>query len=195
MAISASDVQQLRELTGAGMMSAKKALEEAHGDIEQATALLRKKGETKASERSSRDAHEGVVASYVHGNGKLASLAVIRCETDFVARTPEFQELAHDIAMHVSASNPLYTNTDEVPPEVLDKERDILLEQLAEEGVPENVREKALEGKIQKYYEEVCLMNQPFVKNPDVTIQDLITETAAKTGENIQIDRFVRFSL
>lgn len=195
MGISAQDVQKLREQTGAGMMAVKKALEESKGDMEAAVEILRKRGEAKAAERSTRDVREGTIAAYIHSNKKLAAIVSLQCETDFVARTPEFQQVAYDIAMHVAAANPQYRTPEEIPASVLEKEREILREQLASEGIPEKVREKALEGKIKKYYSETCLMNQNFIKNEDTTIAQLITETSTKTGENIQVSTFARLMI
>lgn len=195
MPITAKDVQELRERTGAGMMAAKKALEESKGNVTAAIELLRKRGEAKATERSGRQAHEGIVASYIHANNKLGTLVVLRCETDFVARTTEFQDLGHDLAMHVAAANPLYLRPDDIPADVLEKEKEIIGEQLAQEGIPEKVMSKVLEGKLGKFYGETCLLNQIFVKNPDQTVADLVTAISSRTGENIQIDRFVRFTI
>lgn len=195
MAVSAQDVQKLRESTGAGMMAAKKALDEAKGDMDKAVELLRKRGEAKASERSGRGTSEGAIGSYIHSNNKVAAMVELRCETDFVARTPEFMQLARDIAMHVTASNPKYLQPTDVPADEVAKEKEIIVAQLAEQKIPEKAQEKALEGKLQKVYAEICLLQQPFVKDPDKTVGQLVTETATKTGENIHITRFVRFTI
>lgn len=193
--ITANDVKELRERTGAGMMDCKKALTETNGDIEKAIVFLREKGLAAAAKKAGRIATEGVVETYIHGGGRLGVMLELNCETDFVAKTDEFKELAKDIAMHIAAAKPEYLNADEVPGEILEKEKDILKAQALNEGKPEKIIEKMVEGRIAKFYKDVCLVDQPFVKDSDKTISQLITEKIAKIGENISIRRFVRFEL
>ncbi|MGA1846153.1 translation elongation factor Ts [Deferribacter abyssi] len=193
--ITAAMVKELREKTGAGMMDCKKALQETNGDIEKAVEFLRKKGLADAAKKSSRIAAEGLVVSYIHGGGKIGVLVEVNCETDFVARTDEFKELCHDIAMHICASNPLYVSKDEVPQEVIEKEKEIYTAKAKEQGKPDHIIEKIVEGQIKKYLESICLLDQPFVKNPDVTVSQHIAEKIAKIGENIKVRRFVRYQL
>ncbi|MBD3309579.1 translation elongation factor Ts [candidate division KSB3 bacterium] len=195
MAITAQMVKELREKTGAGIMDCKKALTETEGDLEKAIEALRKKGLAAAAKKSGRVTSEGAVASYIHAGGKIGVLVEINCETDFVARTDQFQTLVKDIAMHIAASNPLYLKREDVPAEVLQKEREIYRAQFLNSGKPEKVIEKIVDGKIDKYYTEMCLYEQPFVKDTDKTVQQLITETIAQVGENINIRRFARFVL
>lgn len=195
MAISAAAVQALRKASGAGMMDCKRALEEAGGDQEKATEILRKKGTMKAAKRQDRETREGVVHSYIHMGGKIGVLLEVNCETDFVARTDDFQDLAKDIAMHVAASSPEAISREEVDPRLIEKEKAIYTEQALASGKPENVVEKIVEGRMDKYFQEVCLLEQPFVKNPDVSIGALIKEVAGKLGENVQVRRFARFQL
>ena len=192
--VSASMVKELREKTGAGMMDCKKALSECGGDFDKAEEWLRKKGITGAAKRSGRVAAEGLVGSYVHG-GKIGVLVEVNCETDFVARNEDFQALVKDIAMHVAAANPLYVRREEVPPEVLEKEKEIHRQQLRDQKKPEQMIEKILEGKMGKYYETVCLMDQYWVKDDKKRISELVTEKIAKIGENISIRRFVRYQV
>jgi elongation factor Ts len=194
MTTNMSDVTKLRETTGAGMMDCKKALEEANGDFEKAIDVLRKKGAATASKRAERDAKEGVIVSYVH-NGRIGAMLELNSETDFVARNENFKQLALDIAMHVAATNPEYVSPEDVPAEVVAKEREIELALLAGKDKPKEVLEKILEGKIAKYYSQVCLMKQAFVKNPDITIEDLINEKTAAIGEKLVVRRFVRYEL
>lgn len=191
--ITANLVAELRASTGAGLMDCKKALVEANGDTEQAIAILRKKGMATAAKKADREATEGIVESYIHLGGKVGVLVEIKCETDFVAKNDQFRELARDIAMHVAAASPLYVNREEVPEDVLEKEREIASSQA--EGKPAQAVQKIVEGKLAKYFGSVCLLEQPFVKNPDQTVQELLTETIAKIGENILIGRFARFQL
>jgi len=193
--ITSQMVKELRERTGAGMMDCKKALEEAQGDMEKAVEILRQKGLAAAAKKAGRVAAEGVVESYIHGGGRIGVLVEINCETDFVAKTDEFKAFARDIAMQIAASKPEYVKREEVPQEVIEKEREILRAQALNEGKPANVVEKMVEGRIEKYYKEVCLLEQPFIKNPDVTVKELLNEKIAKIGENINIRRFVRFEL
>ncbi|ADQ05106.1 translation elongation factor Ts [Caldicellulosiruptor owensensis OL] len=191
--ITAEMVKELREKTGAGMMDCKKALEDAGGDMDKAIELLRERGFAKAAKKASRVAAEGIVESYIHGNGRIGVLVEINCETDFVARNEEFRQFAKDIAMQIAAANPKYVSREEVPPEVIEKEKAILRQQALNEGKPENVVDRIVEGRLEKFFEEVCLLEQPWIKNPDMKIKDLLTEKIAKIGENIVIRRFARF--
>lgn len=195
MAITAAQVKELREATGVGMMECKKALTETNGNIEAAMDLLRKKGIASAEKKSGRVAAEGVVESYIHMGGKIGVLVEVNCETDFVAKTPEFKQFVRDIAMHIAAANPMYLNRDEVPGEILDKEREILRAQALNEGKPEKIVDRMVEGRVEKYYKDHCLVDQPFVKNPDQTITQYVTERVQTTGENIKIRRFVRYEM
>jgi elongation factor Ts len=195
MAITAKDVKELRDRTGAGMMECKGALTEAKGDIETAIDLLRAKGAAKAAKRSVREASEGAIGSYIHMGGKIGVLVEVNCETDFVARNDEFQQLVRDIAMHVAAASPTAVQRDEIDPELVERERAVYLEQMRESGKPEKIWDKIVEGKLDKFFQESTLLEQPFVKNPDQTVQQLITEASAKMGENIVVRRFARFAL
>lgn len=195
MSVSAKDVKELRDRTGAGMMDCKKALTETGGDLEAAIDLLRSKGEAKAAKRAERSANEGTVGSYVHHGGRIAVLVELNCETDFVANTDEFQGLARDLAMHVAATAPLAVSDSDIPEEVVERERAVYLEQVRNEGKPENIQEKIVEGKIRKFFEDVTLLKQPFVKDPDKTIEQLIIDVSAKTGEKIEVARFVRYAV
>jgi len=189
MAITAAEVKELREKTGAGMLDCKKALEEANGDMTRAAEILREKGLAAAAKKAGRIATEGVVESYIHGGGRIGVLVEVNCETDFVGKTDQFREFVRDIAMHIAASNPKYVRREEVPQEELDKEREILRTQALNEGKPEKVVEKIVEGRISKYFEENCLLEQPFVKDPDKTVQELLNEKISTIGENISIRR------
>lgn len=193
--ISAATVQDLRQRTGAGMMDCKKALLETQGDVEKAIEFLRKKGISSADKKAGREAKQGMVTSYIHGGGRIGVLLEINCETDFVARNDDFQEFAKDVAMHVAATNPRFLKREEVDTSVLDKERDILMAQLKEQGKPENMLEKIVTGKLEKFYEENCLLEQAFVKDTNLTIDELTKQTIAKIGENIVIRRYVRYEL
>ena len=205
MAITAAMVKELREITGAGMMDCKKALTETEGNVEKAIDLLREKGLAAAAKKAGRIAAEGVVASYIHGGGRIGVLVEINCETDFVAKTDDFQALAKDIAMQIAASNPAYLNREEVPAEVIEHEKAVLMEQAkaeAEEDVkngrkpkPEAVLEKMVNGRVEKFYKEYCLLEQVFIKDSDKTVTDVINENIAKIGENINVRRFVRYGL
>ncbi len=195
MEISATMVKELREKTGAGIMDCKEALSASEGSIESAIDFLRKKGMQAADKRSARATREGVVHSYIHGGGRLGVLVEVNCETDFVARTDDFQELCRDLGMQIAASNPQYVSPEEVPEDVVAKERDILTEQAKQSGRPDNVIEKIVEGRLQKYYQEACLLEQPFVKDADKTINDVLRDHIAKLGENITVARFARFVL
>jgi len=191
--ITAEMVKELREKTGAGMMDCKKALEDAGGDMDKAIELLRERGLAKAAKKASRVAAEGIVESYIHGNGRIGVLVEINCETDFVARNEEFRQFAKDIAMQIAAANPKYVSREEIPQEVIEREKAILRQQALNEGKPENVVDRIIEGRLEKFFEEVCLLEQPWIKNPDMKIKDLLTEKIAKIGENIVIRRFARF--
>jgi elongation factor Ts len=195
MGITAKDVAALRERTGAGMMDCKKALEETNGDLDKAIELLRSKGAAKADKRSGRQTKEGVIGSYIHHNGKIAVLVEINCETDFVARTEDFQQLGKYLAEHVAAAAPLAVDKDQVPQEKVESERRIFVQQVKDEGKPEHMIDKIVEGKIQAFYKDVALMHQMWVRDPKKSIGDLVKEVSAKTGENVQVRRFVRFQL
>ncbi|CAH1203263.1 MULTISPECIES: translation elongation factor Ts [Paenibacillus] len=195
MAVTAAQVKELREKTGAGMLDCKKALEEANGDITKAGELLREKGLSAAANKAGRIATEGAVESYIHAGGKVGVLVEINCETDFVGKTEQFRTFCRDIAMHIAAANPSYVRREEVPTEALEKEKEILRNQALNEGKPEKIIDKMVEGRIGKYYEEFCLMEQAFIKDPDKTIDQLLNEKIAAIGENISIRRFVRFGL
>ena len=195
MAITAAQVKELREATGVGMMECKKALTETNGDFEKAMEWLRKKGIASAEKKAGRVAAEGVVESYIHMGGKIGVMIEVNCETDFVAKTPEFKAFVRDIAMHIAAANPKYLNREEVPAEILDKEREILRAQALNEGKPEKIVDRMVEGRVEKYYKENCLVDQQFVKNPDLTITQFVNERIQTTGENIKIRRFVRYEM
>ena len=195
MEISASQVKELREKTGVGIMDCKQALKESKGNIEQAIEFLRKKGIATAKKRGGRQTSEGLVQSYIHAGGKIGVLVEVNCETDFSAKTDDFTTFAKDVAMQIAATNPISIDRDGIPPETLNKEMDIYATQAKESGKPEKVVEKIVEGKMKKFYSEVCLLEQAYVKNPDITIQDLVNDLMAKTGENIVINRFARFQL
>ena len=193
MSFTASDVKELREKTGCGMMDCKKALTETDGDIEKAIDFLREKGLASAAKKAGRIASEGVVEAYIHAGGKIGVLVEINCETDFVAKNPEFKELCHDIAMQIAAAAPDYVRREEVSSEQIERETEVLKAQALNEGKPAAIVEKMVVGRIDKYYKEICLMEQPFVKDGDKTISDLLNEKIAKIGENISIRRFSRF--
>ena len=191
--ISAEQVRELREMTGAGMMECKKVLEEANGDKEKAAELLRERGVVKAAKKAGRIAAEGLVESYIHGDGRIGVLVEVNIETDFAAKNPEFREFVKDVAMQIAAAKPEYVRREEVPSEVIEKEKEIMKAQAMNEGKPEAVAEKIVTGKIDKYYSEICLLEQDFVKDPDKTVQQVLTDKIASIGENITIRRFVRF--
>ena len=195
MAITAAQVKELREATGVGMMECKKALTKTNGDMEKAMEWLRKKGIASAEKKSGRVAAEGVVEAYIHMGGKIGVMVEVNCETDFVAKTPEFKAFVRDIAMHIAAANPSYLNRDEVPAEILDKEREILRAQALNEGKPEKIVDRMVEGRVEKYYKDNCLVDQPFVKDPNMTIAQYVTQRVQMTGENIKIRRFVRYEM
>jgi elongation factor Ts len=193
--ISASTVKELREKTGVGMMDCKKALTECNGDMEKAIDFLRKKGIATAQKRGGRAASEGQIQSYIHAGGKIGVLVEVNCETDFSGKTEEFTDFVKNLAMHIAATNPIAIDQEGIPQEICDREKEIYRTQAAESGKPEKVLEKIIDGKMKKFYSEACLLQQSYVKNPDITIQDLLNEMIAKTGENIIIRRFVRYQL
>ncbi len=195
MEITAEQVKELRDKTGVGIMDCKKALAECNGNLQEAVDYLRKKGIATAQKRGGRTTSEGQVASYIHAGGKIGVLIEINCETDFSGKTDDFSEFARNIAMHIAATNPISLDRDSLPQDVLDRERDIYATQAKDSGKPENIIEKIVDGKMNKFYSEACLLEQPYVKNPDITIQDLVNEMMAKTGENIVIRRFTRYQL
>lgn len=193
--VTAEMVKELRERTGAGMMDCKKALVATDGDIEKAIDELRTKGLASAAKKASRVASEGAVTSYIHAGGRIGVLVEVNCETDFVGKTPEFKQLAYDIAMQIAASNPDYVSREDVPEQVITHEKEVLKAQALEEGKPEKVIDKMVEGRLEKFYKERCLLEQQFIKDPDKTVQQLIHEHVAKIGENINVRRFVRYEL
>ncbi len=195
MAITAAAVKELRDRTGCGMMDCKKALTECDGNLEKAIDYLREKGLAKAAKKAGRNAKDGRIFSYIHNTGKVGVLVQIDCETDFVAKTDEFQQLGHDIAMHIAAANPSYLKPEDVPAEVLEREKSVYREQLIAEGKPADRLDKIIEGKTRKYYEQVCLLEQPWIRDGDKKINDLIVGLIAKMGENIVIHHFVRYSI
>jgi len=193
--ITSQMVKELRDKTNAGMMDCKKALGETEGDLEKAVDLLRQKGLAVAAKRADRATSEGVIECYIHAGGKLGVMVEVGCETDFVAKTDDFKAFAKDIAMHVAAVTPVAVNRDEVPAEMVEREKEIYINQAKDSGKPDNIIEKIVSGKIEKYLSEICLMDQKFVKNPDLSIQDLLNELIAKMGENISVKRFARFQI
>jgi len=195
MAATAAQVKQLREKTGAGMMDCKSALDESGGDLDKAVEILRKKGLAQAAKRAGRVAKDGVIGHYIHMGGKVGVLVEVNCETDFVARTPEFQTLAKEIAMHVAAASPLVVRREDVPADLVEKEREIYRAQFAGSGKPATVIDKIVEGKLDSYYAQACLLEQPSVRDPNVTIKQMVAAATAKTGENVTITRFIRFKL
>jgi elongation factor Ts len=195
MNIQANLVNELRQQTGCGLMECKKALEETKGDLVKAGELLRKKGAAKAAKKAERTTSQGLVETYIHGEGRVGVLLEVHCETDFVAKNEKFKNLVHDIALHIAASNPLYISPEQVPAELVAKEKEIYQDQLAQEGKPANIIEKIIEGKITKYYSEICLVKQPFIKDPDKTIEQLVNENISVIGENIKVARFARFEI
>ena len=195
MQITAGQIRELRGKTGAGIMDCKKALSETSGDLEGAVDFLRKKGMSAASKKASRIAAEGLVGSYIHGGGKIGVMVEINCETDFVARNMDFQGFVKDVAMHVAAANPTYVSREEVPTEEVDRERGILSEQVANSGKPAEVVEKIVTGRLDKFFKEICLLEQPFVKDPDKSVELMLNELVATIGEKISIRRFARFVL
>lgn len=195
MAVTAQQVQELRRKSGAGVMDCKRALEECGGDVEQAATLLRKQGMARADARLSRATTEGVVASYIHAGGKIGVLVELNCETDFVARTDEFQELSRNLAMHIAAEEPRYVQPEDVPAEVLEQEKEVYRALAVKEGKPENVLDRIVEGRLKKFYSEVCLLEQPYVRDDQKTVGELLSESRARLGENIAVRRFVRYQL
>ena len=195
MDISAELIKDLRQRTGAGVMDCKMALKESSGDMEKAIDFLRRKGLATAAKKAGRIATDGLIASYIHAGGKMGVLVEVNCETDFVARTEDFQTFVKNIAMHVAAANPQYIRREEVPPHVLEKERDIYRSQARELGKPEKVIEKIVEGKVERFFSEVCLLEQTYIKDTDVTVKEVLDSMIAKIGENISIRRFARFQL
>jgi elongation factor Ts len=195
MTISAQDVKALRDRTGAGMMDCKKALQETNGDMEAAIDYLRAKGAAKAAKRAEKAAEEGTIGSYIHFGGKVGVMVELNCETDFVAKTDDFTGLAKDLAMHVAAANPVAVSPEDIPAEMVEREKAVFLEQVKNEGKPEHIAEKIVEGKLRKYFEENSLLKQSFVKDPDKSVEQLITEVSAKTGEKIEVARFARFQV
>ncbi len=195
MDINTEMVKELRARTGAGVLDSKKALQETQGNMDRAIELLREKGLARAAKKAGREAKEGLVESYTHAGGRIGVMVEVNCETDFVARTADFKTLAHDIAMQIAATNPRYVQPEDLPTDVLESERNIYRAQLAEEKKPAHIIDKIVEGKLQKFYEDVCLMNQAFIKDPNLKVVDLITQAIAKLGENIQVRRFVRYEL
>lgn len=195
MAVSMEDIKKLRTMTGAGMMDVKRTLEETDGDVGRAATLLRERGIAKAAKKADREAREGFVGSYIHHNGKIATLVELNCETDFVARNDTFQTLARDIAIHIAMANPLYKSRDDVPAEAAEAERTVLTEQAKAEGKPENVIAKMVEGRLNKFYAEVCLLEQPFIRDDKKTIEQLLKEAVATIGENIQVGSFYRIAI
>jgi elongation factor Ts len=194
MAISADLVKELREKTGVGLMECKSALQESNGDIEEAITILRKRGLASSAKKSGREIKDGTIGAYIH-NGKIGVMVEVGCETDFVAKNPEFQSLVKDIAMHIAASDPRFIRKEDVTADVMAKEREIYFEQAKATGKPENVLDKIVEGRMSKYYSEACLLEQPFVKDPALTVRDLIAGYVQKIGENIQVRRFVRYKI
>ena len=195
MEISAAMVKELRSQSGAGIMECKSALKETNGDVEAAITFLRKKGLAKADKKSDRQTGDGSIGSYIHAGNKLGVMVELNCETDFVANTPDFQELVRDIAMHIAAAKPRFANREDVTQEILDKEKEIAAHQAKESGKPENIIEKIVSGKMEKFYEETCVLEQPFIKDTNITVKDLIKQKIALLGENINIGKFVRFEI
>ena len=193
--ISAKDVKELRDRTGAGMMECKGALGEAGGDMERAIDILRAKGAAKAAKRAERETKEGAVGSYIHMGGKIGVLVEVGCETDFVARNDEFQKLVRDIAMHIAAASPVAVRREDFAADLVERERGVYREQMKESGKPEQIWDKIIDGKIEKFYAEQALLEQPFVKDPDITVGELITRASAKTGEKVEVRRFTRYAL
>ena len=195
MEINAAQVKELRESTGAGIMDCKQALQEAGGDVEKATRILREKGLAGAQKKAGRIAAEGMIDAYIHLNNRIGVLLEVNCETDFVARNESFRAMVHDIAMHIAAAKPLYVSSEDIPEAVLGEEREINRIRALQEGKPEKVVDKIVEGRLKKFYEEICLLDQPFVKDPEMTIAELVKQTIAAVGENIIVRRFARFQV
>jgi elongation factor Ts len=195
MEINAAQVKELRESTGAGIMDCKQALQEAGGDVEKATRVLREKGLAGAQKKAGRIAADGMIDAYIHINNRIGVLLEVNCETDFVARNESFRVMVHDIAMHIAAAKPLYVSSEDIPEAVLGEEREINRIRALQEGKPEKVVDKIVEGRLKKFYEEICLLDQPFVKDPEMTITELVKQTIAAVGENIIVRRFARFQV
>lgn len=195
MNITSQMVKDLRDKTGAGMMDCKKALSENAGDMEKAVDFLRQKGLAVAAKRAGRATSEGVVETYIHAGGKIGVMVELNCETDFVAKTDDFREFARDVAMHIAAANPVSLSRDDVPADIVERERQIYIQQAIESGKPESIAEKMVTGKIDRFLSEICLLEQQFVKNPEKSIQDMLTELVGKMGENVSIKRFARFQV
>ncbi|MBT3418697.1 MAG: translation elongation factor Ts [Candidatus Magasanikbacteria bacterium] len=195
MAITTADIAKLRAQTGAGMLNCKKALDESNGDMEKAIEYLRKKGIAKAAKRAGKIASEGTVASYIHGAGKVGVLVEVNSETDFVAKNEQFQELVKDISIHIAASAPAYVSTEEVPADIIEKEKDVYRELMKNEGKPADIIEKIIEGKIKKFFSEICLLEQPFIKDEELTIAELLVKKTGEIGEKITVRRFARYEL
>ena len=195
VAITTQMVKELRKKTGAGVLDCKQALEANNGDMEKAATYLREKGVAAAAKRASREASEGLIGSYIHAGSKVAGLVEVNCETDFVAATDEFQGLAHDLAMQVVAGKPVYLAREDVPAEVLEEEKAVYRAQMKDSGKPDHILDRIVEGKLEKFYEEVCLLDQPFIKDPSITVSELVQQTNARLGENIVVRRFVRFEV
>jgi len=195
MKITAKRVNELRQRTGIGMMDCKKALQETDGDIEKAIVYLRKKGFDRAKEKMERETTEGVVGSYIHSDNKLGVLVEVNCESDFVARNEEFKKLVKNIAMHIAAADPKYVNSEEIPEDVIEKEKEIILEQFKDSKKPPEILDRIVQGKLKKFYSEVCLWNQPYIRDDKITIEELVSSYITKFGENIQVKRFARFSI
>lgn len=195
MEITADSVKELRQRTGIGMMECKKALKESKGDIEKAIIILRKKGYARAEDKMSRETAEGIVGSYIHLNDKIGVLVEVNCESDFVARNREFKELVKNIAMHIAAADPRYISSEKIPQDVLDEEKDIIREQFKDSNKPPEIIEKIVHGKLSKFFQEVCLLNQPYIKDDKISIKELVASYIAKFGENIMIKKFARFQL
>ncbi len=195
MAVTAAQINELRKSTGAGMLDCKKALEETNGDFEKAVDFLRKKGLAAAAKKAGRTATEGAVGTYIHAGGKIGVMVEVNCETDFVAKNENFQAFVKDIAMHIAAASPQYVRREEVPADVLEREKEIYRAKARETGKPENIIEKIIEGQVNKFYADICLLEQAFVKDPDKTIQQYLNETIAKIGENMSIRRFTKYVL
>lgn len=195
MEIKAELVKELRQRTGIGMMECKQSLQESKGDIDKAIVILRKKGYARAQSKMSRETAEGIISSYIHLNGKIGVLLEVNCESDFVARNDEFKELVKNIAIHIAASNPRYVSSEEIPPEILEQEKDIIEEQFKDSKKHPEIIEKIIQGKLGKFYEEVCLLDQPYIKDDKVSVKQLVASYIAKFGENIRISRFARYEL
>jgi elongation factor Ts len=195
MEITTEKVKELRQRTGIGVMECKEALQESEGDIEKAILVLRKKGYARAKDKMSRETAEGIIGSYIHLNGRIGVLIEVNCESDFVARNQEFQELVKNLTLHIAASKPRYISSEDVPAQVLEQEKDIIREQFKDSKKPPEVVEKIIQGKLSKFYQEVCLMDQPYVKDDKISVRELVASHIAKFGENIRIKRFARFEL